>query len=255
MMGKKRNNSIWNYCLTALFAICFVVIIVLIIPIVLFNDLVFGKYRGWNYNYRVFDYAFKLSYFVLGIRTRHIMEQPTDKNKQYVFVANHLSYFDIPEMLAAVKQPVRILGKKGPEKIPLFGYYYKKSVIMVDRESDDSRINSVQRLRHYLSKGISILICPEGTFNMTNAPLKSFYNGAFRLAIETQTNIKPLLLLDTFHTLHYSGIGINNGESRVVHLPEVSVQGLGDSDVEQLKQTVYAQMESALIRYKAGWIG
>jgi 1-acyl-sn-glycerol-3-phosphate acyltransferase len=39
---------------------------------------------------------------------------------------------------------------------------------------------------------------PEGTFNETNAPLKDFYDGAFRIAIETKTAVKPVLFLDAY---------------------------------------------------------
>jgi 1-acyl-sn-glycerol-3-phosphate acyltransferase len=57
-----------------------------------------------------------------------------------------------------------------------------------------------------LAKGISVLFFPEGTYNETNLPLKSFYSGAFRVAIETQTPLKPVLFLDTYNRMHHQNI-------------------------------------------------
>jgi 1-acyl-sn-glycerol-3-phosphate acyltransferase len=250
----EKKITLWHYLLTTLFVILFIPAIIIIMPITILNDLVFGRYQGWNYNYKIFKKVFQLIYFFVGIKNEQFYEQEHDRSKKYVFVLNHLSYFDIPEMLIGIKQPIRILGKKGPNKIPIFGYYYRKSTIMVDRSSNESRLKSIFLLKHYLQKGISIIICPEGTFNMTHKPLKEFYDGAFRIAIETQTSIKPILILDTYDRLNYKSFGIENGKSRIVYLEEVPVEGLTITDVSFLKEKVYTIMENAAIRYKGTWI-
>jgi 1-acyl-sn-glycerol-3-phosphate acyltransferase len=103
-----------------------------------------------------------------------------------------------------------------------------------------------------LKYNISIFIFPEGTFNETGKPLKDFYDGAFRLAIETQTPIKPLLLVDTIDRLHYRGLfELTPGPSRVVYLEEIKVDGLGFEDIAMLKQRVYDVMDAALRRYRS----
>lgn len=90
---------------------------------------------------------------------------------------------------------------------------------------------------------------------MGKSALSKFYNGAFRLAIETQTPIKPLLFLDAFDRMHYDSVfSMNPGISRAIYLEEVSVAGLTLDDVESLKERVYGQMESRLIELKASWI-
>jgi 1-acyl-sn-glycerol-3-phosphate acyltransferase len=251
---KEKKITLWHYSLTIVFAIAFIIIVIIIMPLTIFNDLVFGQYKGWNYNYRIFKKAFQTAFFFIGIKNEQFYETPHDTNQKYVFVLNHLSFFDIPEMLIGINQPIRILGKKGPNKVPIFGYYYRKSTIMVDRSSNDSRLKSIFLLKHYLQKGISIVICPEGTFNMTHQPLKEFYDGAFRIAIETQTNIKPIIILDTYDRLNYNSWGIENGKSRIVYLEEVPVEGLTTTDVPLLKEKVYRIMENAVVRYKGSWI-
>ncbi len=253
MLYQQKPNW-FNYALTFLALLVFVPLLIILIPIVLFNDLAFGTFKGWNYNYRFFAKTFEVLYFFIGIRRQQMYAFNHNISKQYIFVSNHISYFDIPELLIGIKQPVRVLAKKGPDKIPIFGYYYRKSVVMVDRSSNESRAKSMQQLKDYLNHGVSIMLFPEGTFNMTNKPLIPFYDGAFKLAIEMQVNIKPFIILDTFNTLNYDGIAIKNGKSKLVYLQEVNVQGLTINDVQALKEKVYKIMEDAIIKFKAPWL-
>ena len=127
---------------------------------------------------------------------------------------------------------------------------------MVDRSNAEHRVKSVDILKSVLRKNISVVIAPEGTFNMTRDPLKSFYDGAFRIAIETQTPIKPVIFLDTYDRLNYKSIfSLTPGRSRSVFLAEINVSGYTMEDLPALKQIVYDKMESALLKYNASWIG
>jgi len=191
-----------------------------------------------------------------GIFHRNIYETPHDRSKPYVFVFNHISYVDIPVILKTIRwQQFRILGKAEMAKIPLFGFIYRSAAVLVDRSSAEKRAKSVIQLKSVLKKGISIVIAPEGTFNMTGKPLKEFYDGAFKIAIETQTPIKPVLFLDAYDRMHYESIfSFRPGRSRSVYLEEIPVEGLTLQDVTVLKEKVYEIMEEKLIAYKASWI-
>ena len=179
-----------------------------------------------------------------------------DPSHPVIFVFNHGSYLDIPILLKSVRRfRVRVLGKAEMAKIPLFGLFYRGAVIMVDRSSADARSKSVSKLKTSLNKNISVVIAPEGTFNMTHKPLKDFYDGAFRIAIETQTPIKPMILLDAFDRLHPGSIcSFTPGRSRTVFLDEISVKGYDTENVSELKRVVYQAMETALIKFEASWI-
>ncbi len=191
-----------------------------------------------------------------GIKHTNIYEEKHDLKKEYIFVSNHISYLDIPMMMKVIRrQHIRILGKVEMSAIPLFGMIYKKAVVVVDRENADQRKKSIKNLIAFLKLHISVFICPEGTFNMTHCPLKSFYNGAFQIAIETQNPIRPILFLDTYDRLNYNSIfSLNPGRCRAVFLAETSTTGLTLQDVAMLKEKVYKQMEEGLIRYNASWI-
>ncbi|OQP57815.1 acyl-phosphate glycerol 3-phosphate acyltransferase [Niastella vici] len=240
------------YCCYAL--LLFFLCMLLVIPPVVVASF-FGKVRGGNFIYRLCGYWASVWFFLIGIRHRNLYEQPHDKNKQYIFVANHISYLDAPVIVKALHQKVRALGKVEVSKVPLFGFIYRNAVVTVDRSSAAARANSVRILKSVIRKGISIFIFPEGTFNETGKPLKELYDGAFRIAIETQTPIKPILFLDTWHRMHYSTVwSLNPGRSRTVFLPEIPVNALTGKDVGALKEQVRRVMEEKLKEYNAGWL-
>jgi 1-acyl-sn-glycerol-3-phosphate acyltransferase len=239
----------------ALYAmILFVIILLIVTPFVIIASF-FGKISGGNAVMKIAHGWADVWLFLIGIYHLRIVEQELKNDQSYVFISNHNSYMDIPQMLKAIRRPLRILGKAEMGKVPVFGIIYNAAVVPVLRGSAEARAKSVMILKSVLNKNISIYIAPEGTFNMTDKPLIDFYDGAFRLAIETQTPIKPLLFLDAVDRMHWRSIfAMTPGKLRTVYLEEISTEGYTPYDVEQLKQKVYALVEEKLVEYKAGWI-
>ncbi|MEO6547021.1 MAG: lysophospholipid acyltransferase family protein [Ferruginibacter sp.] len=230
----------------------FIAVMLLLFPFVFIASF-FAKIRGGNLTYKICQLWADCMFILWGIRHSNIYEVPHDVNKQYVFVFNHISYMDIPVILKAIrKQSFRILGKAEMATIPVFGFFYRNAVVMVDRSSVEKRARSVQVLKAVIRRGISVVIAPEGTFNTTDKSMKSFYDGAFKIAIETQTPIKPILFLDTAERLNQKSVfSLTPGRSRAVYLQEISVEGLTGKDVITLKEKVFMLMEQKLISYKA----
>jgi 1-acyl-sn-glycerol-3-phosphate acyltransferase len=232
----------------------FVIVMLLVVPFVLVGSF-FGKIRGGNFIYRMCCFWGDAWFLLIGIRHKNLYESPHDRSKQYIFVANHISYLDAPVIVQTLRQPVRVLGKVEMAKVPVFGFIYRNAIVTVDRSNAEKRAKSVRILKSVIRKGISIFIFPEGTFNETHQPVKEFFDGAFRIAIETQTPIKPVLFLDAYSRMHYrSLISLNPGRSRSVFLEEIPVRGLTSADMPALKQKVYEIMEKKLREYKAAWI-
>ena len=234
--------------------ILFAGIMLIIFPFVIIASL-FGHIRGGNMIYRLCMGWADIWFPFVFIRIKKIYEAPHDKSKPYIFVTNHISLLDAAVIVQAFRQPLRALGKVEMSKIPVFGFIYKKAIVTVDRSSADNRAESVRILKSIISKGISVLFFPEGTFNMTNQPLKDFYDGAFRVAIETQTPLKPVLFLDAAERMNNKSIfSLNPGRCRIVYLNEVPVTGMTATDIPALKEKVYTIMEKKLIEYKASWV-
>src|SRR6185436_12291575 len=217
------------YCIYAL--LTFVLLMLIVIPFVLVGSF-FGKINGGNFIYQCCCAWGWTWTFLIGVWHRNIYEAPHDRSRQYIFVANHISYFDAPVIVKTITHHVRILGKEEMSRVPLFGFIYRRAVVTVDRSSPERRAKSVRVLKSVIKKGISIFIFPEGTFNETNNPVKDFYDGAFRIAIETQTPIKPLLFLDSYDRMHYGSVfSLNPGRSRSVFLQEIPVEGMTMRDL------------------------
>ena len=233
----------------------FLALMFILLPLFMVSFLM-NYVTGGNLLYKIARFWADAFFFLIGIKPLVIAEENRDIRKQYIFVSNHISYLDIPMMLEVIRhQHVRILGKAEMTKVPIFGYIYKRGAVLVHRDNREKRSESVQSLVDFINKDISVFICPEGTFNMTHHPLKQFYDGAFRIAIETQTPILPTLFLDTYDRLNYKSIfSLNPGKCRAVYLPETSTAGLSAEDLPMLKEKIYRQMEDGLIRYKASWI-
>jgi len=235
-------------------ALVFLVIMLLIFPLCILAAFL-GRIKGGNVIYLLCTVWADIWFALTGIRVQKSFTAPFDKEKKYILIANHISYLDIPVMVKVFRKPMRALGKVEMGKIPVFGFIYKRAIVTVDRKSAEGRARSIRILRSVINKGISIFVFPEGTFNETRRPLKDFYNGAFKLALETQTPIRPVLFLDTYDRMPYTKrLSLNPGKCRVVFLDEVPVAGWGVRDHEKLKQTVFALMEQKLMEYNVSWI-
>jgi len=242
----------WIYSIYGL--ITFVAIMLLILPFAFIASFI-GRIKGGNMILRLCSLWADIWFPLILIFSKKIYLSPHDKTKQYIFVSNHISYIDSAVSVKAYRQPVRPLGKVEMSNVPLFGFIYKKAIVAVDRSSPENRAESIRILKSIISKGISVLVFPEGTFNMTNRPLKDFYDGAFRLAIETQTPVKPVLFPDTHERMNYKEIlSLTPGRCRIVYLEPIPVDGLKIEDVSWLKQKVYDAMEKKLIEYKVSWL-
>ena len=241
------------YTIYALFWFAFFTL--LAFPLVLIFSF-FGRRRGGNLICAMARIWADIWYFVLGIRHENIFESSYDPSRNYIFLFNHISYMDIPCLFKAIrKQPFRVLGKEEIKKIPVFGFIYSRGAVMVDRRDTMRRARSVRALKSLLKHHISIGIFPEGTFNETGKPLKSFYDGAFRIAIETQTPIKPVLFLDNYNLLNYHELlGLKHGRSRAVFLEEISPEGFNLKQISLFRQKVYTIMENKLKDYQVSWI-
>jgi 1-acyl-sn-glycerol-3-phosphate acyltransferase len=241
----------WIYSIYAF--ITFVAIMLLIFPFAIIASF-FGRIKGGNMVLRLCMLWADLWFPLIFIWHKKIYEAPHDKKRSYIFLSNHISYLDAAIIVKAYRQPIRPLGKVEMSKVPVFGFIYRNAIVTVDRSSANNRANSVRILKSIISKGISVLVFPEGTFNMGTTPLKEFYDGAFRVAIETQTPIKPVLFLDAYRRMPYQSLfRMSPGRNRLLYLEEIPVEGYTLSDITKLKDRVYAIMEKKLVEYDAAW--
>jgi 1-acyl-sn-glycerol-3-phosphate acyltransferase len=169
-----------------------------------------------------YPYFFKLARFWakfiligMGFKVKIVNEQIPEKDKSYLFIANHTSMADIMLMLVSVKNPFVFVGKKELAKIPLFGFFYKRTCILVDRNSVKSRQAVFLRAQNRLKSGLSICIFPEGGVPEEHIMLDEFKDGAFRLAINHNIPIVPITFMDNKKRFSYTFFSGGPGKMRV----------------------------------------
>jgi 1-acyl-sn-glycerol-3-phosphate acyltransferase len=119
------------------------------------------------------------------------------KGETYVVVFNHNALLDVPLSAPYVPGANKTIAKSSFAKVPLFGFFYSKGSVLVDRKSETSRRRSFEEMKKVLAAGMHVCLYPEGTRNRTDEPLKVFYDGAFKLATESKKDIIPCIITGT----------------------------------------------------------
>ncbi|MEP0712489.1 lysophospholipid acyltransferase family protein [Algoriphagus sp.] len=150
---------------------------------------------GWRKYGRKINRYWARGYFICIFLPVKIQKtKQLEKNKPYIFLANHFSYLDIA-MMGFIPGDVLFVGKASIKKAPLFGYYFKNLHIAVDRDRLKSRAETMKRTDQALESGSSVIIFPEGGIYTQNPPqMIPFKNGAFRMAKDKQIPIIPVTL-------------------------------------------------------------
>lgn len=230
-------------------ALIFIMLMFIVLPFVLLASAIFKNYTGKKiilFLLRCWAWGFSLmSFFWVKTKNKQLINQ----NVPHIYVGNHGSYLDAIAVCISLPQHFSPLGKIEMTKVPVFGLIYKRIVVMIDRSSKESREQSVNILKEEIKNGQSILIFPEGTMNKTNAPLGEFYDGAFRIAIETQTPIMPFVILKNRELLpRVKPLKAHPGALTTFFMSPVDVKGLTIADLPQLKDKVFNLMQEAILK-------
>lgn len=226
---------LFKYLFWILYRIWFYILVA--IPILVLFPLLLISISKESWYPFFFKIARVWAYFILigmGFRVKINLKQKPEKKASYMFVANHTSMADIMLMLVASKNPFVFVGKKELAKIPLFGFFYKRTCILVDRSSDKSRRAVFLQAQRRLKQGLSICIFPEGGVPEEHLILDEFKDGAFRLAINHQIPIVPYVFLDNIKRFSYTFFSGSPGRMRVIGHEFIETKGLSIADTRSL---------------------
>ncbi|MBV9989303.1 MAG: 1-acyl-sn-glycerol-3-phosphate acyltransferase [Chitinophagaceae bacterium] len=181
---------------------------------------------------------FYLNLIGCPLRLKHRENYKTGTN--YIVVCNHNSLMDVPVSTPFMPRANKTIAKKSFAKVPIFGWVYQFGSVLVDRNSDASRRKSFEEMKAVLATGLDMMIYPEGTRNRTGQPLKKFYDGAFRLAIDTGKPVMPVVLFYTGYVLPANKFFYLRPHHLEMHfLPAVDPAGM---TTDGLKKLVFDQM-------------
>ncbi len=221
--------------------------IMVLLPILVLTIL---SEKTYVYFFRIARFWAKFILFGMGFYYKIEKKQEFEKGKSYMLVANHTSMTDIMLMLAVVKDnPFVFVGKAELAKIPIFGFFYKRTCILVDRNNSKSRFKVFERAQHKIKQGLSVCIFPEGGVpDDESILLDEFKDGAFRLAIEHQIPIVPMTFVDNKKRFSFTFLSGTTGRMRVNIHTFIKTKGLKLEDKsmikKQVRETILKDLES-----------
>lgn len=215
-------------------AIVFITFMIILLPMFILPILLGQKYGRITYIglylwSRVFSLLTFIHYKTIGLEN-------FDKRKSYIYTSNHTSFLDIPGVVRSIPGQFRPLAKKELLKVPVFGWIVKVACVVVDRTSPESRKESSLLLKERIKSGISLLIFSEGTQNRSNDPLLPFYDGAFRISKDTDTEVLPMVILNAGKLMPPGKINVRPGKIKMVFGKPISPDRF--SNASEMKEHV-----------------
>ncbi len=225
--------------------------VLVIVPIILLSPILIITIAKESWYKHFFKIAQLWAYIILygmGFLPKVKKPQPINTCQSYMLVANHTSMLDIMLMLVSVNNPFVFVGKKELAKYPVFGFFYKRTCILVDRSNSKSRHAVYARAQKRLSQGLSICIFPEGKVpDDESIVLDEFKDGAFRMAIEYQIPILPIVFPDNKKRFSYTFFSGSIGKTRAFIFEPIPTTNLVLEDKTALKNKVYQLIYGSLI--------
>jgi 1-acyl-sn-glycerol-3-phosphate acyltransferase len=193
---KNIFGAIWSIWAMVLFIATLFIFFIPLLICFLWDEPNRGKIA-----YSIFRIWMDIYLPLVGVFIKITGKENFKKGENYIVISNHNSLMDVPVLSPYIPGPNKTIAKMEMAKIPVFGAVYKLGSVLVDRKDKNSRIKSYIQMKEVLAKGFHMCIYPEGTRNKTEAPLKEFHDGAFRLAVDTQYKIIPTVLTGTKYIL------------------------------------------------------
>ncbi|HKE28985.1 MAG TPA: lysophospholipid acyltransferase family protein [Bryobacteraceae bacterium] len=170
------------------------------------------------------------------IRVRVKGLEKLDPNANYVFVANHASYMDIPAILARLPHQFRFFAKKGLFSIPFLGWHLERAGhLPVDRSNARNSLKSMSEgARIVAERGISVLLFPEG--GRTPEGLRPFKEGAAYIAIKAGVPVVPMAIVGMRKLLPMNSIHLRMGQAELRIGDPIPTAGMKLHDREALTE-------------------
>lgn len=218
------------------FLIIFLISFLLLYPVFL---ILLSREKWFRIAFSLMRFWAKWMCYCAGIIPR-IKHETDEIPSPCIFVSNHCSYLDIPLSYVVIRQYFVFVAKQELQKAPLFRIFFKRMNILVNRKSTLDSHRAYLEAGERIDKGQSVFIFPEATISSSGIMIP-FKNGAFKLAIDKQLPIVPLVFRDNWKLLQNGGFFTSHGRpgtTRIIIKKTVSTKGMTISDLIPLREKV-----------------
>lgn len=240
-MLKNIFGRIWAFWGLITFLVTFLIILV---PSMLSHLM--EETKGQKYFIAVSKIWMNVWLFLIGCPVKVTGKENFKPGQAYIVVFNHNALLDVPLSAPFVPGANKTIAKASFAKIPLFGLFYSRGSVLVDRSNDKSRSKSFDTMKKVLARGMHMCIYPEGARNRSSQPIKPFYDGAFRLAITAKKDIIPCIITGTKIAMPINKkFFLLPVKLKMQFLPAISS---ADTTVSGLKEKVFEEMLKVYVR-------
>lgn len=170
-----------------------------------------------------------------------------DPRKDYIFFANHSSYYDIPALCAAIPQPLFFIAKREILKVPIFGWgMWAIGMVFVDRSNPEKAKASMNKAAKAIQKGKSVLAFPEGT-RSRSGQLQRFKKGIFHVAKQGPIAMVPVAIRGSREVLSHDG-KLNRGHICIEIGAAIDEDLIAEKSVNELAAYTHKSLESMLLK-------
>ena len=181
----------------------------------------------------------------VSVEVHNFERTSTDEGR--VYIANHVSWYDI-FALAAVVPRYTWIAKAELRKLPLFGRAAEAAgIVFIDRDNKKAAFESYRLAAEDVKRGRSVIIHPEGTRGR-DYHLRPFKKGPFVLAIASQSAVIPTLVHGTREVMAKGSFMIRGGTVHIHFLEPVPTQGYVYDDRTKLMEIVWSRMANEMQR-------
>lgn len=125
-----------------------------------------------------------------------IVEGELDKSAQ-ILIGNHVEDLDIPLMESVIDEKLIWVAKKELGEIPVVKWMLTETeMILIDRKDKRSIIQMIKEIKERLSRGLKVVIFPEGTRNRGNPwKLQPFKKGTKAVVEKLNAKVQPFVIV------------------------------------------------------------
>lgn len=230
----------------AVWALVFFVLTLLPVSLLMWGIGLFKEPRRTKIFRKISNIWMRFFFLITGCGIKIKGTKNFEKGKNYIVTCNHNSLMDVLVATPFIPGANKTIAKEEMAKIPLFGLIYKRGSVLVNRNDKNSRRESFNKMKDVLALGMHMCIYPEGTRNKTDQPLMEFHDGAFKLAVDTQTEILPAIIFGTKRILPPGKtLYFWPGQMEIHFLKPVGISA--DESYENLKQKIFNIMQHYIV--------
>ena len=216
----------------------------LMVVVIFLTQLLLRPFFKPQKTYPIISFLFRLTFKLLFIKLEITYEEELDKDKPYIFMANHTSFWDVFVAGATFPFYVSALEAHTHFRWPIYGWVIKAyGQIPINRTNPKASWNSFLRAIERLHKErISIIVFPEGT-RSRDGRLQRFKKIPFKFAKEAGVDLVPVGFINVNDLSPMTNFWIQPVKIKVNFGRPIPSEQIAQMSVEELRDKIYQEIK------------